>query len=301
MRAGESVEVLLERRKEGFLLRFTPAMLRFARTKPLGFFGAIILAVALITGVFAPQLARQGNNKPDLAHKLEGPSARYWLGTDHLGRDFYSRIVWGARISIIVSYSVITLSTLLSLSIGAVAWFVGGKYDLIILRFVDAWLSFPTLIITLTMVAVFGQSMLTIIAVLSVAYGINQSRIMRSAVLAIKSNQYMEAARAIGASPTRIFAFYVLPNIFPVVIILASVALGGVILAEASLSFLGFGVPPPQPTWGGLLTGTAVTYMTDNIWLAIWPGVALSLVVYSANMLGDALRDVLDPRLRGSK
>ncbi len=295
------VEVSLERRRKGFLQRFLGAVLRFAQTKPIGFFGAIVIVVALITGVFAPQIARQGYNKTDIAHTMEGPSLKYWFGTDQLGRDLFSRMVWGARVSVIIGFSVITLATLLSLSIGAVAAFVGGRYDDIVLRFVDAFLTFPTLVITLTLVAILGQSVLTIIAVLSFSSGIHQCRITRSAVLAIKSNQYMEAARAIGASPARIFAVYVLPNIFPIVIILATAALGGVILAEASLSFLGFGVPPPQPTWGGMLTGASAHYMTENFWLALWPGLALSLVVYAANMLGDALRDVMDPRLRGSR
>jgi len=301
MENRESLEVSLGARRARPLLGLPWRIARFARNKPLGFLGAVVLVVAMITAIFAPQIARQGFNKPNLSDKLQGPSTTYWLGTDHLGRDVFSRIVWGARVSVVVGLSVITLGTAFSLALGGIAGFVGGKYDLVVLRFVDAFLTFPTLVIALTLVAIFGQSVQNIIAVLTFTIGVHQSRVTRSAVLAIKSNQYMEAARAIGASPVRIFAVYVLPNIFPIVIVLATAALGGVILAEASLSFLGFGVPPPQPTWGGLLTGAAAQYMIANFWLALWPGVALTLTVYAANMLGDALRDVWDPRLRGSK
>ena len=301
MVSREEAQVIeLARRRPG-KLDFLTVILNFGRRKPLGAFGAIVLLVAVICAAFAPQIAPYGYNKQSLADRLQGPSAKHIFGTDHLGRDYFSRIVFGARISIVIGLSVITLKTVIALLVGGVAGHVGGRYDLVIQRFVDAFLSFPSLIITLTLVAMFGQGMWIIILVLSISTGMGSSRVVRSAVIAIRENQYIEAARAIGASEFRIFAFHIVPNIVPVLVILGSATLGGVILAEASLSFLGFGVPPPQPTWGGLLTGTAANYMLKNPWLAVWPGVALSLTVFSANMLGDTLRDALDPRLRGSQ
>ena len=290
----------LAQRRDG-KLDFLRGALNFARRKPLGAFGAVVLLVAATCALFAPQIAPYGYNQQSLASKLEGPSLGHIFGTDHLGRDMFSRIVFGARVSIVIGMSVITLKTIIAVLVGGVAGHVGGRYDMILQRFVDAWMSFPSLIITITMVALFGQGMWIIIGVLSLSTGMSSSRVVRSAVIAIKENQYIEGARAIGATEFRVFFSHIIPNIVPILIILASATMGTVILAEASPSFLGFGVPPPQPTWGGLLTGTAANYMLRNPWLAVWPGVALSLTVYAANMLGDALRDVLDPRLRGSR
>ncbi len=301
MEAREQAEVTgLARRRAG-ILRFPGALLNLGRRKPLGGFGAVVLLVFTVCAIFAAQIAPYKFNQQALAERLEGPGLKHIFGTDHLGRDMFSRIVYGARISVVVAFSVIAVKTVISVLVGGVAGYVGGRYDMILQRFVDAFLSFPSLIITLTLVAVFGQGMWIIVLVLSISTGMGSSRVVRSAVIAIKDNQYVEAARAIGATESRIFRVHILPNIVPILIILGTGTLGGVVLAEASLSFLGFGVPPPQPTWGGLLTGTAANYMLKNPWLAVWPGVALSLFVFSANMLGDALRDVLDPRLRGSK
>ena len=274
-------------------------LLRFARKKPLGAVGAIILFGALVCALFAPQVAPYTYQKTQLSDKLEGPSPRHLFGTDQLGRDLFSRVVYGARISVIVGVTVVVIALALAVLLGAVPGYTGRFLDMLLSRVVDAWLALPTLMIALTLVAVFGQGLRNVIVVLALATGIQFSRIARSAVIAIKDHQYVEAARATGASGMRVFFFHILPNVVPVLIVLATSALGSVILAEASLSFLGFGVPPPQPTWGGLLTGSAVNYMVENPWMVIWPGLAISLTVYGANMLGDALRDVLDPRLRG--
>jgi peptide/nickel transport system permease protein len=180
-----------------------------------------------------------------------------------------------------------------------VSGFLGGKTDLIIQRFVDAWVCFPALFIMLTFMALVGSGVLQIIIVLGVLGGIGSSRLKRSAVLAIKSNLYVEAAKSIGAPTWSILFKHILPNIMPPIIITFTMGMGGAILAEASLSFLGYGIPPPYPSWGGMLSGPSRRYMVDAPWMAIWPGVALSIVVYGANMFGDALRDLLDPRLRG--
>jgi peptide/nickel transport system permease protein len=166
---------------------------------------------------------------------------------------------------------------------------------------IDAWLALPGLVIAVLLVSLFGQSMLNIIVVLGLSGGIQQSRVVRSAVLEIKHRPYLEAARSMGADDIRLMLRHILPNIMPILIVLATTALGGFVLAEAGLSFLGYGVPPPQPTWGGMLTGSAVQNMVANPWIVFWPGAVLAATVYSANMFGDALRDILDPRLRGSR
>jgi peptide/nickel transport system permease protein len=177
--------------------------------------------------------------------------------------------------------------------------FFGGKLDLILQRFVDAWMCFPGIVMLIVIISLTGPGMWQVIVVLGIQYGMGSSRIVRSAVFGIKENVYVEAARAIGCSNTRILTRHILPNIMAPVIIMFSTLVPMAILGEASLSFLGFGIPPPQPSWGGMLAGTSRSYMFLAPWMAIWPGLALAIVVYGVNMFGDAVRDLLDPRLRG--
>jgi len=215
-----------------------------------------------------------------------------------VGRDLLSRIIYGARISMFVGLGVSTIGIILNAIIGLVSGFVGGVTDMIIQRFVDAWMCFPGIFIILTIMGLLGPGILQMIVVLGILYGITGSRTIRSAVIAVKSNQYVESARAIGTSTSAILIRHILPNIMAPLIIVFTVSIGGAILVESSISFLGYGIPPPIPSWGGMISQARVD-MLDAPWLALFPGLALAIVVYGINMFGDALRDLLDPRLRG--
>ena len=290
-----SVEVA-ERRRRHWLIDL---VVRLVREKPLGTVGGVIVLVVLLVAIFAGQLAPYGMAEQSLADRLEPPSGEHWLGTDHLRRDLLSRIIYGARISLYVGLGGSALCTLIATLIGLISGFSSGKTDIVIQRFVDAWMCFPALFIYLTVMALLGQGLAQVIIVLGIARGIHQSRVLRGAVIGIKENVYVEAARAIGAPTTRILFRHILPNIMAPVITIFAVSSGYVILGEATLSFLGYGIPPPTPSWGGMLSGSGRRYMEQAPWLALWPGLALVIVVYGLNMLGDAVRDLLDPRLRG--
>jgi peptide/nickel transport system permease protein len=274
--------------------------IRMVKEKPLGTIGLVIVIVLLLAGIFAEALAPYGYNEIILADRLDGPSAKHLLGCDNLGRDLLSRIIFGARISMIVALAGSTISTVVSFLVGAISGFFGNKYDMVVQRFVDAWMCFPGLVLYLIVMSILGPGLLQVILVLGVSMGLGGgSRVTRSAVIRIKEDVYFEAARAIGVPTSRILLRHVLPNVLPIMIIGFSTGLGGFILAEASLSFLGFGIPPPVPSWGGMLSGTGRQYMLQAPWMALWPGLALAVVVYGVNMLGDAVRDLFDPRLRG--
>ena len=272
---------------------------RLVREKPLGTFGGIIVLLLLFTGIFADVLAPFPMSEPHMLDRLTGPSGKYLLGTDQLGRDVLSRIIYGARVSLVVSLAATSVNMVVALLIGTTTGFFGGKLDMVVQRFVDAWMAFPGLLILITVMSLVGQGLLQTILVLGITGGIGGSRIARSAVIGIRENMYLQAAEAFGASAARIIFRHVLPNIRAPMIITFTVTIGGVIMAEASLSFLGFGLPPDVASWGGMLSKEGRTYMELAPWLAIWPGLSLTVVVYSLNMLGDALRDLLDPRLKG--
>jgi peptide/nickel transport system permease protein len=285
-----------ERKKRGAVAEF---FVRLLREKPLGTVGGIIVLLLLLTGIFADLLAPYGFNDIHPAESLASPSAKYLLGTDNVGRDVLSRVIYGARISVIVGLAATTISIVVSTVVGVLSGFIGGTFDIILQRFVDAWMCFPGIIILIVIVSLIKPSMGTIIVVLGLQYGIAGSRIVRSSVISIKENIYVEAAEAIGCSTLRMLVRHILPNVMAPIIILFSVRVPAIILAEASLSFLGLGIPPPMPSWGGMLSGQGRAYMLMAPWMAIWPGVCLSVVVYGVNMFGDAVRDLLDPRLRG--
>jgi peptide/nickel transport system permease protein len=257
--------------------------------------------VLLLCAVFAPWIAPYPFDETNVRQRLKPPGTQFYLGTDNLGRDVFSRIVYGARVSVTVGFSAVTLSILLATTVGITSGYFGGKFDVLVQRVVDAWMAFPNLLFVLFIMAVLGPGLLNVILALGVVNAANRSRVIRSATLAAKENQFVEAARAVGAGHLRIILLYILPNVMAPIIIIATNALGGVILAESTLSFLGFGVPPPHPSWGEMLSGSGRSYMYRAPWMAIWPGVAISLGVFGFNMLGDALRDLLDPRLRGSQ
>ncbi len=272
---------------------------RFVRRKPTGAIGAAIILLMIFTAIFADRIARYDPYQIRTDRLFTPPGAEFWLGTDDFGRDLFSRIVHGSRISLYVGILAVLFGTTNGALWGLISGYFGGRTDFIIQRVMDALMAFPTLVLALAIVAALGQSTTNVILAVGIVLTPTANRVIRSVVLSIKQNVYIEAARAIGASELRIMFLHVLPNCIAPYIILATTALGTAILAEASLSFLGLGTPPPEPAWGSMLSGAAQRYIRQAPWMAIYPGVAISLAVFAFNMFGDALRDVLDPRLRG--
>ena len=275
--------------------------LRLIREKPLGAIGGAIFLFFLFCGIFADVLAPYGVNETNMVARLQAPSAEHIFGTDHLGRDVLSRVLVGAQLSMIVGFLAAGLATVVSIVLGVASGYFGGRVDMLIQRFVDAWMIFPDLLLLIAVVSVVGAGMPQIVIVLGLLYGIAGSRIVRGSVISVKENMHTHAAQSMGARTMHILVRHILPNIMPVVIVLFTIRVGATILTEAALSFLGLGIPPPTPAWGGMLSGTGRTYMYLGPWLALAPGLCLTIVVYSINVYGDALRDLLDPRMRGSR
>jgi peptide/nickel transport system permease protein len=281
-----------------------PAMVRlvltFARRKPLGAIGGAIVLALLIMAVFAGQIAPHAYDQSIRGARMKPPSSQFWMGTDNLSRDVWSRVVYGARISVTVGFATVALATLMATAIGVSSAYLGGAYDIVVQRVVDAWMSFPALVVILSLIAALGPGLPNLILALSILGAASASRVIRGATLSVIANPYVEGARAVGAGHLRIVLLHVLPNVTGTILILATIGLGTVILAESALSFLGFGIPPPYPSWGAMLSGSGRSFMYYAPWMALFPCAAISLAVFGFNMLGDALRDVLDPRLRGS-
>ncbi|WP_289297273.1 ABC transporter permease [uncultured Reyranella sp.] len=295
---AETTVAVPPRRKRGPVLHFIG---RLFREKPLGAAGAVVFVLFLFCGIFADVLAPYGMNQISPLNRLRPPSWAFPFGTDNLGRDMLSRCLYGAQLSVIIGFCAAGIATIISVFLGIVSGYLGGKFDLVLQRFVDAWMSFPDLIILIVVVSVVGPGMPQIIVTLGLLLGIAGSRIIRGAVVSVRENMYVHAAQSTGASTFRILWRHILPNVMAPVIVLFTTRVGTVILAESGLSFLGLGVPPPAPTWGGLLSGSGRTFMLQGPWLALAPGLCLTIVVYATNMFGDALRDLLDPRMRGSR
>ena len=294
---GSEIEFPGQRRKK--LNPVAQFFVRLYREKPLGTASAVIVMIFFFVGVFANIVAPYGFNEQFRGEYLEGPSWNNLLGTDNLGRDIFSRIVYGARISMIVGVVGSVFSLIISLLIGLPAGYFGGKFDLVVQRVIDSWICLPELIILILMVAVVGPGLWTIVFILGISYGLGGSRSVRGAVIGIRENAYVEAAEANGANTPRILCRHLLPNVAPFLLVLVTTRMPGMMLSEAGLSFLGLGVPPPAPSWGGMLSGSGMNHIFSSPMLSVWPGLVLSIVVYGSNMFGDALRDLLDPRLRG--
>lgn len=274
--------------------------LSFLIHRPLGAAGIIIIVVMCVMAVLAEVVSLHDPLDWSLRNKLQSPNSQFWLGTDDKGRDLWARMTIGARVSLQVGFLSVAFGSGMGGVLGVVSAWYGGKVDQAIQRIMDALMSIPTLILALTVTAALGQSLTNIIIAVGIVQIPRANRVVRSQALSVKESQYIDAARAIGANNFRIMLMHITPQCVAPWLIIATSALGIAILTEASLSFLGLGVPPPTPSWGGMLSGSARDYFILAPWMAIWPGLALSLAVYGFNLFGDALRDALDPRLRGT-
>ena len=274
---------------------------RTARVKYMGTISAVVIVAFIGVALFAEVLAPYDPIEVHADDALRAPGVAFLLGTDQLGRDQFSRIIYGARVSLMIGLLSVAIGVVFGIAIGLTSAYFGGKYDLIMQRFVDSLLAFPSLVLALVIVATLGASILNVTMAIAITLVATKARVIRGASLSIIQNQYVDAARSIGASNFRIITQYILPNVWAPIIVLFSVSLGSAIIREASLSFLGLGAPPPDPTWGGMLSGSARNYMISAPWMAIAPGLAITLVVLAFNLLGDAVRDILDPRLRGTQ
>jgi peptide/nickel transport system permease protein len=283
------------------LRRIVRGVLRFARRKPLGFAGLLILLVFAAAALLSPLIAPYPYDKTDFAARLQDPSLSHIFGTDNLGRDLFSRVLFATRISMGISFAAVIIAKSAATLIAVISGFFGGWIDTIIQRFMDIWLAMPVLVLLISILGVAGPSIPTLILVIGLVNVPTSSRLIRSVVISVRHEMYIEAARSVGASNNRLLLHYVLPNIAHMILYSASITLGGIILIVASLGFLGYGPPPPQTDLGSMLSGGGLQFMRQMPWMAIWPGTAIALIVFSFNVLGDALRDVLDPRLRGAR
>jgi peptide/nickel transport system permease protein len=266
--------------------------------QPFAFFGLVVLAIFILAALLAPHLAPYDPAAIDLTQRLSPPSSAHWFGTDELGRDVLSRVIFGARISLIVSFSVVACSLAIGLVLGSLAGFYGGWLDVMLNTFVmNAFLALPGILLAIAFVAFLGPGMSNLVLALSIGGWVGYARLVRAQVLAVKEREFIEAARAIGASDVRILLRHILPNILQPLIVQSAVGMAGVVLAEATLSFLGLGVPPPAASWGNMLND-ARAHLFDSPHLVIFPALAIMLCVLAFNFLGDGLRDYLDPRTR---
>jgi peptide/nickel transport system permease protein len=283
-----------------FQARSLPGGLGRWRGQPLALFGVAALSCFLFAAVFAPHLAPYDPAAIDLNHRLASPEAAHWFGTDELGRDVLSRVIFGARISLFVAVSVVACSLGLGIVLGGLAGFYGGWIDVILNIFVmNAFLALPGILLAIAFVAFLGPGMRNLVLALSIGGWVGYARLVRAQVLAVKEREFVEAARALGASDLRIFARHILPNILQPLIVQSAIGMAGAVLAEATLSFLGLGVPPPAASWGNMLND-ARSHLFDSPHMVVFPALAIMLCVLSFNFLGDALRDYLDPRTRAA-
>lgn len=275
-----------------------PTIIRSMKTNPLAGAGVVLVVIFCVLAIFAPWIAPQDPAHIDLPARLAQPSAAHWFGTDELGRDILSRVIYGARISMLVGVSVVVASLLIGLVVGAIAGYHGGRVD----RFVNvvvmnAFLSFPGILLAIAFVAFLGPGIFNLIMALSIGGWVGYARLVRGQVLAVREREFVEAARALGASDWRIITRHILPSIIQPVIVQAAIGMAGAVLAEATMSFLGLGVPPPTASWGSMLNDGR-SHLFDAPHLVLFPALAVMLAVLSFNFIGDALRDYLDPRSR---
>jgi peptide/nickel transport system permease protein len=271
----------------------------FARRYVLGTAGLVIMVTFVLTALFADLICRYDPLTVDSAHALAHPGLQHWMGTDSFGRDVWARIVHGARISLAVGIGSTALGSAIGVIIGLTSGYLSGWVDLVFQRITDILQALPLLVLALVMTAALGPSLPNVILAIAIPLIPTVSRVIRANTLALREQPFVEAAKSIGMSETRIALRHVLPNTLAPLIVLATAQLGSTILTEASLSFLGLGIPEPYPSWGRMLSESAAEYVRVAPWLVIFPGIAISLVVFGTNLFGDALRDILDPRQRG--
>ena len=292
---GESAPVLNSTPDRGGRLR---ALGRISRRHPLGAFGAFVLATIGVLAVGAPYIAPFDPIDGDTAALFSPPNSTYWLGTDAFGRDILSRLIYGARVSLLVGLGASLLGVVVGASLGIVAGYRGGWADTITQRIMDAMLAFPMLLLALAMAALLGPALHNVIVALAMPIVPRAARIARSSVLVLKATAFIEAARATGCSDTRIMLRHILPNTFAPLLIIATAYLGLAVVQEAALDYLGAGIQEPQPSWGLMMSGAATSLALVAPWIVIFPGLAIFLMVLASNLLGDAIRDLLDPKLQ---
>lgn len=268
---------------------------RVLRRGGFGLIGGVILFVMAVVAIAAPWITVDPNYQTSTI--LSGPSFDHWFGTDHLGRDQFARIVWGSRVTLMVVVIAVGLSLTLGTFVGIVSGYFGGWFDVLFQRVVDTLIAFPGIVLAMAAIAAFQASLLTIAIVVGIIRFPNTSRVVRGATMSVRESEYVEAAQSMGATNTRILMRHILPNVRAPIIVMGTVLVGSIVLIESSLSFLGFGLPPPDPTWGQMLSGAGRVFMLTNPWMAIIPGTAITLIVLASNLFGDSLRDILDPRL----
>jgi len=280
-------------------ITFGQGVVRFIRTKPLGAAGGAIILAMLLVGASAEVLAPYDPYQADYAAQFARPSVDHWFGTDEFGRDLMSRIMHGARIALFVGFSASFIGCTLGGLLGVISAYCGGRLDLFIERVMDMLLAFPQLILALAIASILGPAVHNVIIAISIPIIPRAARVVRATALSVKENVYVEAVQALGAAQPRIVLRHIVPNVVAPYIILLTAQLGGAILAEAALSYLGLGAAEPTPSWGLMLSGSALSYAEKAPWIAVFPGIAISLGVFGFNLFGDSLRDALDPKLRG--
>ncbi len=288
----------IQGQRPNLMRRLGRALVRFAQSSPIGAVALSIWLLMLFVAIFAPQLAPFDPLEADYTVIREGPTAKHILGTDQLGRDLLSRIIFGSRITLIVSITAVFIGDLIGFIWGIASGYLGQRFDLISQRVVDVLMSFPGLILALLLLVVLGAGLTTVIIAISVTRIPSATRITRAVVLSIKEASYVEAARMIGASNLRIMTRHVAPQAAAPILVVATLHLGGAIFAESALSFLGMGIPPPAPSWGNMLGGVLAAAFRPPWWLVVFPGLAITCAIMAANLFGDAFRDFLDPKLR---
>ena len=272
---------------------------RFARKKPLGAAGGLIIVVMLAAAIFAGALTPYDPYQADYGVQFARPNADHWFGTDEFGRDVLTRILYGARIALFVGFTASMTGCTLGGLLGVTSAYAGGKVDLLMERLMDVLLAFPQLILALAVASILGPAVENVVIAVAIPIIPRAARVVRATALSVKENVYVEAVSALGASRRRVVLQHILPNVVAPYIIMVTAQLGGAILAEAALSYLGLGAAEPTPSWGLMLSGSASAYAEKAPWIALFPGIAISLAVFGFNLLGDSLRDALDPKLRG--
>jgi peptide/nickel transport system permease protein len=288
----------LRAHKSGGMLQAWLAIRRFFVTKPLGAIGGIVILLMVLTAIFADVITPYDPYEINQRMQFRAPSLEHWFGTDEFGRDLFTRLVYGARIALFIGLSAAFVGSTAGAMLGVISAYLGGKVDLIMQRVMDVLLAFPLLILALAIISVLGRSIPNVVLAIAIPIIPRTARIVRSSALSIKENVYVEAAQAVGSHHWRVIARHIVPNVMAPYLIMLTAQFGNAILVEASLSFLGLGTAEPTPSWGLMLSGGAPSYAEKAPWIAIFPGLAISMAVFGFNLFGDSIRDALDPRLR---